>query len=213
MPGRASSSSCGNVANLVPPCEPDSDYHGTFRCAGVRRAEPEGQAHRRARPRALRRHPGGAASGGGTADSGRLHRQVDDAARPAADAIAAGGLLTDTERQTALERASIRSSIANLRTFPWVSILERRSGSSCTAPGSTSPAATSGRWTRPLENSPSAVIRQSLEGSESGDRSRRMYGNSNTSRIDAESVSSITRRSMPSPWPPVGGRPYSSARM
>ena len=42
--------------------------------------------------------------------------------------------------------------------------------------------------------------------------SRRMYGKSSTSRIDAESVSSITRRSMPRPWPPVGGRPYSRAR-
>ncbi|CAM5288114.1 hypothetical protein RLIN73S_01293 [Rhodanobacter lindaniclasticus] len=43
--------------------------------------------------------------------------------------------------------------------------------------------------------------------------SGRMYGNSSTSRIEAESVSSITRRSMPMPRPPVGGRPTSSARM
>ena len=43
--------------------------------------------------------------------------------------------------------------------------------------------------------------------------SGRMYGNNNTSRIDAESVSSITNRSMPMPRPPVGGRPTSSARM
>ena len=34
--------------------------------------------------------------------------------------------MTDAERQTALEHASIRHSIANLRTFPWVSILEER---------------------------------------------------------------------------------------
>ncbi len=40
-----------------------------------------------------------------------------------------------------------------------------------------------------------------------------MYGNSSTSRIEAESVNSITRRSMPTPRPPVGGYPTSSARM
>src|SRR5262249_3179740 len=34
-----------------------------------------------------------------------------------------------------------------------------------------------------------------------------------TSRIDGLLVSSITRRSMPTPSPPVGGSPYSSARM
>ena len=45
---------------------------------------------------------------------------------PAAGAIAGDGTMTDAERQTALERASIRSSIANLRTFPFVSILEGR---------------------------------------------------------------------------------------
>jgi hypothetical protein len=34
-----------------------------------------------------------------------------------------------------------------------------------------------------------------------------------TSRIDAELVSSMTRRSMPMPQPPVGGSPYSRARI
>ena len=38
-------------------------------------------------------------------------------------------------------------------------------------------------------------------------------GNRITSRIDGLLVSSITSRSMPTPSPPVGGRPYSSARM
>ena len=45
---------------------------------------------------------------------------------PAAREIAACRGLTEAERQTALERASIRHSIANLRTFPCVSILEER---------------------------------------------------------------------------------------
>lgn len=43
--------------------------------------------------------------------------------------------------------------------------------------------------------------------------SGRICGNSSTSRMEAESVSSITRRSMPIPSPAVGGIPYSSARM
>ena len=43
--------------------------------------------------------------------------------------------------------------------------------------------------------------------------SGRMYGNSSTSRIEERPVSSITRRSMPMPRPPVGAMPYSRARM
>ena len=42
--------------------------------------------------------------------------------------------------------------------------------------------------------------------------SGRMCGNNNTSRIDGESVYSITMRSTPRPSPAVGGIPYSSAR-
>ena len=46
-----------------------------------------------------------------------------------------------------------------------------------------------------------------------GHHSGRICGNRMTSRIEGELVSSITRRSMPMPQPPVGGRPYSRARM
>lgn len=42
--------------------------------------------------------------------------------------------------------------------------------------------------------------------------SGRMVGNSRTSRIDGASVSSMTKRSIPMPRPPVGGMPYSIAR-
>ena len=45
--------------------------------------------------------------------------------RPAAREIADDPRLTDAERQTALERLSIRRSIANLRTYPWIRILEQ----------------------------------------------------------------------------------------
>src|SRR5690606_35776763 len=43
---------------------------------------------------------------------------------PAAEAIAGNTLMTATERQTAMERISIRYQLANLRTFPCVKILE-----------------------------------------------------------------------------------------
>ncbi|VVG70278.1 hypothetical protein PAP18089_01238 [Pandoraea apista] len=43
--------------------------------------------------------------------------------------------------------------------------------------------------------------------------SRRKCGKSSTSRMFGLSVSSMIRRSMPIPQPPVGGMPYSSARM
>ena len=115
-----------NVANLVPPYEPSSGYHGTSaalefavqslkvrhivvlghgRCGGIRAA-----LHPPAQPLS----PGDFI--------GKWMKLLG----PAADAIATGESLTDAQRQTALERASIRSSIANLRTFPCVAILEDR---------------------------------------------------------------------------------------
>ena len=45
---------------------------------------------------------------------------------PTAEAVADRAGLSDAERQTALERASIRRSIANLRTFPWIAAPEAR---------------------------------------------------------------------------------------
>ena len=115
-----------NVANLVPPCEPDIGCHGTSaalefavqslkvrhivvlghgRCGGIRAA-----LHPPARP---------------LSPDDFIGKWMKPIGRTA-DAIAAGGPLTDAERQTALERASIRRSIANLRTFPFVSVLEGR---------------------------------------------------------------------------------------
>ena len=115
-----------NVANLVPPCEPDIGCHGTSaalefavqslkvrhivvlghgRCGGIRAA-----LHPPARP---------------LSPDDFIGKWMKLIGRTA-DAIAAGGPLTDAERQTALEHASIRRSIANLRTFPCVSILESR---------------------------------------------------------------------------------------
>ena len=115
-----------NVANLVPPCEPASGYHGTSaalefavqrlkvrhivvlghgRCGGFRAA---------LRPAAQPLSPGDYI--------GKWMKLLE----PAKSAMAVAGPLMDAERQTALERASIRCSVANLRTFPCVSILEGR---------------------------------------------------------------------------------------
>ena len=46
--------------------------------------------------------------------------------RPAVDEVTARGPLSGAERQTALERAAVRHSVANLRTFPFVADLEAR---------------------------------------------------------------------------------------
>ena len=115
-----------NVANLVPPYEPDGAYRSTSaalefavqslkvrhvvvlghgRCGGIRAA-----LHPEAEP----------------LSPGDFIGKWMSLLGPAARAISAGSWLTEAERQTALERASIRFSVANLRTFPCVSILENR---------------------------------------------------------------------------------------
>jgi carbonic anhydrase len=109
-----------NVANMVPPYEPDSQFHATSaaleyaiqvlkirnivvmghgRCGGIQAALD---------PALEPLSPGDFI--------GRWMSLV----RPAAEQIQNNDLMTQTERQTALERVSIRNSIANLLTFPFV---------------------------------------------------------------------------------------------
>ncbi|CAG1001181.1 MAG: carbonic anhydrase [Rhizobiaceae bacterium] len=113
-----------NVANLVPPYSPDGEYHSTSaalefavqslkvshivvmghgRCGGIRAALD---------PSAAPLSPGDFI--------GKWMSLV----APAAETVAGNTMMTAGERQTALERISIRYSLANLRTFPCVSILE-----------------------------------------------------------------------------------------
>ena len=115
-----------NVANLVPPYEPDSQYHSTSaalefavqslkvkhilvlghgRCGGVKSALDPAVA---------------------PLSPGDFIGKWLELLAPAARAIAGNEWLTDAERQTALERASVRYSIDNLRSFPCVSILEQK---------------------------------------------------------------------------------------
>jgi carbonic anhydrase len=113
-----------NVGNLVPPYEPDGEFHSTSaalefavqslkvknivvmghgRCGGIRAALD---------PNAAPLSPGDFI--------GKWMSLI----APAAETVSSSTFMTAAERQTALERISIRYSIANLRTFPCVSILE-----------------------------------------------------------------------------------------
>ncbi len=115
-----------NVANLVPPYSPDGEYHSTSaalefavqslkvshivvmghgRCGGIRAALDPG-----AEP----------------LSPGDFIGKWMSLVAPAAETVSGNSMMTAAERQTALERISIRYSLANLRTFPCVSILERK---------------------------------------------------------------------------------------
>ncbi len=115
-----------NVANLVPPYEPDGAYESTsaaleFAVQSLRVRHIVVLGHGRCGGISAVLHPAAEPLSPGDF-IGKWMKLLG----PAASEIEAGGLLTDAERQTALERASIRHSIANLRTFPCVSILEDR---------------------------------------------------------------------------------------
>ncbi|WP_054310318.1 carbonic anhydrase [Mesorhizobium sp. 1M-11] len=113
-----------NVANLVPPYAPDGEYHSTSaalefavqslkvknivvmghgRCGGIRAALDTTSA---------------------PLSPGDFIGKWMSLIAPAAETVSASTMMTAGERQTALERISIRYSIANLRTFPCVKILE-----------------------------------------------------------------------------------------
>ncbi|RMF03213.1 MAG: carbonic anhydrase [Alphaproteobacteria bacterium] len=115
-----------NVANLVPPYRPDGEYHSTSaalefavqslkvkhvvvlghgRCGGIKAAlDPAAEP----------------------LSPGDFIGKWMELLAPSAKAVAADTRMTESERQTALERVSIRHSIENLRSFPCVSILEDR---------------------------------------------------------------------------------------
>ncbi|WP_062226817.1 carbonic anhydrase [Aureimonas frigidaquae] len=113
-----------NVANLVPPYTPDGEFHGTSaalefavqalkvkhivvmghgRCGGIKAALAEDSE---------------------PLSPGDFIGKWMSLVEPVARQVGASELMTDGEKQTALERISIRLSITNLRSFPCVSILE-----------------------------------------------------------------------------------------
>jgi carbonic anhydrase len=115
-----------NVANLVPPYEPDGEYHSTSaalefavqslkvkhivvlghgRCGGIKAALDSESA---------------------PLSPGDFIGKWMSLVAPAAEAVSANTLMTSGERQTALERISIRYSIANLRSFPYIAAEEKK---------------------------------------------------------------------------------------
>ena len=115
-----------NVANLVPPYAPDGAYHATSaalefavqalkvenivvlghgRCGGIAAALDQEKK---------------------PLSPGDFINKWMDLLTPPAEDIAQSNLMTTQEKQTALERVSIRHSINNLRSFPCIKILEEK---------------------------------------------------------------------------------------
>ena len=113
-----------NVANLVPPCEPDSAYHGTSS------ALEYAVQSLRVRHIVVLGH-GGCGGIQAALEPSAKPLSPDDFVgrwtsllRPCVDEVTVRGQLSGMELQTTLERAAVRHSVANLRTFPFVADLE-----------------------------------------------------------------------------------------
>ncbi|MGI9511006.1 MAG: carbonic anhydrase [Geminicoccaceae bacterium] len=115
-----------NVANLVPPYEPDGHYHSTsaaleFAVQSLKVDNILVLGHGRCGGIQAALNPSEEPLSAGDF-IGKWVQLLEDAAEVVAD----NSWMTGAERQTALERISIRNSIANLRTFPCVDILEKK---------------------------------------------------------------------------------------
>jgi len=115
-----------NVANLVPPYAPDGEYHSTsaaleYAVQSLRVRDIVVMGHGRC---------GGISAALDPSDEplspGDFIGRWMGLLNPVVAEIQNSTVLTSSERQTALERISIRNSINNLRTFPCVKILEDR---------------------------------------------------------------------------------------
>ena len=115
-----------NVANLVPPYAPDGQNHGTsaaleFAVQSLKIREIVVMGHGRC---------GGIhaalSSDGNPLSPGDFIGKWMSMLRPAAEEVTQYKSMTVAERQRALERISIRTSIENLLTFPCVRILHER---------------------------------------------------------------------------------------
>lgn len=113
-----------NIANMVPPYEPDAQFHGTssaleFAVQSLKVSSVVVMGHGRCGGIQAALHPSDKPLSPGDF-IGHWMRLL----APAAEAVSENALMTPVERQTALERISIRYSIANLRTFPWLRAME-----------------------------------------------------------------------------------------
>ncbi len=115
-----------NVGNMVPPYEPDGQYHSTsaaleFAVQSLKVRDIIVMGHGRCGGIAAALDPDAE-----PLSAGDFIGKWMGLIRPAAEQIQGNSHMTPTERQTALERVSIRNSIANLRSFPWIEILEQQ---------------------------------------------------------------------------------------
>lgn len=112
-----------NVANLVPTFQPDAGQHGTsaaieFAVNGVGVSDIVVMGHGRC---------GGiraALGDGAPLAQGDFIGKWMSMLGPVTEEVAKYSILTEHERHTMLERLSIRQSIQNLRTFPYIAALE-----------------------------------------------------------------------------------------
>jgi len=115
-----------NVANLVPPYTPDGEYRSTsaaveFAVQGLKVKQIIVLGHGRCGGIKAALDPSGE-----PLSPGDFIGKWMELLTPAADSVAGNEWMTTTERQTALERISIRYSLENLRTFPYVAALEKK---------------------------------------------------------------------------------------
>lgn len=115
-----------NVANLVPTFQPDAGQHGTsaaiefaVNALGISNIVVMGHGRCGGIQAALDPAAAPLASGD------FIGKWMSLLAAPA-EQVSTYAALTAKERQTALERLSIRNSIDNLRTFPYVAALEQK---------------------------------------------------------------------------------------
>lgn len=112
-----------NVANLVPTFQPDGGQHGTsaaieFAVNGVGVTDIVVMGHGRCGGiRAALGH-------GAPLAQGDFIGKWMSMLAPVTEEVAKYTIITENERHTMLERLSIRHSIQNLRTFPYIKALE-----------------------------------------------------------------------------------------
>jgi carbonic anhydrase len=113
-----------NVANMVPTYEPDGQYHATsaaieYAVQVLKVKDVVIMGHGRC---------GGIQAALNPSDEplspGDFIGKWMNLLKPAAEQIQSNDIMTNSERQTALERVSIRNSITNLRSFPFIKVLE-----------------------------------------------------------------------------------------
>ncbi|MCF6302872.1 MAG: carbonic anhydrase [Devosiaceae bacterium] len=114
-----------NVANLVPKFEPDSGQHGTsaaieFAVQGLKVKNIVVMGHGRCGGINAALNPINPPLAQGDF-IGKWMSLLDPVTKQFPD----DGQMSEAERQTALERISVHNSIRNLRTFPYISALEK----------------------------------------------------------------------------------------